>query len=118
MSFDDNYPLGGCCDAYNGLPDYPDDFEALWAFDRQPVPSGPGAQLIQRTLCDAAGWLRSEPRTSLSIIFHLFPGMVRTMSDFEDAAALVGGYLMDAGYAARHTGTCNPTWYWLGGDPQ
>jgi len=50
----------------------------------------------------------------LTIIAILFPTDIGSMSEFEDLAAYIGGYLFDAGYTPRFDAPCNPTWHWGG----
>ena len=84
-------------------------------FEPASLQSTPGVLGNQQIISDAAAWLQEAPRTSLSIIFRLFPESIRRMSDFAEQAELIGAYLWEAGYTAKDTDTCNPTWHWLEG---
>ena len=113
MSFDDNYLFN---DPYAISPASCDDPDGFPAFqDSNPFTADCEPDRIQMTIDENATWLQEAPRTSLSIIYQLFPGSIRRMSDFSDQAELIGNYLWDAGYVAEDTDTCNPTWHWLEG---
>lgn len=111
MSFDDNYYLSKPLDTF--LDGYPDHEDYLGEFDPSTLPPNAGSLGIQRTIAANAAWLQAEPRTSLSIIFQLFPDSVRRMSDFSDVALVIGASLWSAGYVPRDSDSCNPTWHWL-----
>jgi len=96
-------------------PCRPAEFEPSWGescgiFDPAPIPDTEGAKDIVRLINEHAEWLQAEPRSSLSIVFRLFPGSVRRMRDAVDMVLLLSNYLWSAGYVPVNTNTCNPTW--------
>ena len=75
----------------------PVDNEFSWAepiglFDPAPIPTGNGSKRISSVIEEHASWLQAAPRTSLSIVFNLFPGSIRRMGDALDMIVLVSGY--------------------------
>ncbi len=89
--------------------------EYLGLFDPAPIPDSDGAKKITRLIEDNAIWLQAEPRQSLSIVLHLFPGSVHRVKDALDMIEWLSGYLWDGGYTPTDTDTSNPTWSWLEG---
>ncbi len=84
-------------------------------FDPAPIPTTDGAKKITKLIEDNAAWLQAEPRQSLSIVLHLFPGSVHRVKDALDMIEWLSGYLWDAGYTPRDTDAKYPIWYWLEG---
>ena len=116
MSFDDSYLSSeyDCAYAPNDIEDL-EEAEMWDVQDTCPQTITLGTYKMATIIHDHSAWLQARPRTALDIITTMFPDTVHRMSDFEEAAVYVGGYLFDAGYTPQYDNPGNPTWHWLEG---
>ncbi len=87
----------------------------LGLLDPAPLLPGDGARKISTLIETHADWLRAAPRSSLSIVSHLFPDSGRGIKSALELIKNLSDYLWEACYTPEGTDTYNPTWSWQEG---